>query len=67
MHQRSTKTSVLSWLSRVAFFVAAAYGVGYLAGYFTSIPPAISGLVIGVTFFLYMGWCHNRRTTQPGL
>lgn len=61
MYQASVITPLLLWLLRVVAFIGLAYGIGYLAGYFTSLPIALVAGVIGITFFLYMVWRDKRR------
>ena len=64
MRQRSITTSVLLWLLRVAVFLAIAYGLGFLIGYFTGLSGPMIGLGVGAAFFGYMVWRDKRRTTS---
>lgn len=60
---RPLPRSVFLWVLRIVIFAALAYGLGFLAGYFTDLPAERVGLFISVGFVLYLTWREKRVNT----
>lgn len=66
MQTNSVTVNIMFWLLQVAVYVAIAYGLGFLMGYFTDVPAVITGLAIGAMFVMGWLWRERRSAARAG-